>query len=327
MTIYLLLMPNCRGMILTFCKHESGWCPIVLEWIATLKSELMEEIHNIEQFVINLHNIYAFACQISFFLLCEQRMYRPDSSSLSPDKDIVLALTTVLFYSVLGYFATRVRDIYQGSRNRVVVGTPSLTNYLKWLCKIILEWAKAVVAVLCLREQGIQYEPKLAYSLITSIYYLCTEKIFMEIFSQLVEALKIDKLENLEHLYVPLLMNAVAIAAGIVVGLYSLYFNYSNLILLSLYFTVYLRIKDAYYNYWELLITERDTYSNFQVATSKDIEDWDDICAVCLNNMSKARITPCNHLFHPYCLKRCLRHSFYCPLCKHDFLENRIYIK
>lgn len=37
---------------------------MVLEFISTLKSELMEEIHTMEQFVIKLHNIYAFACQV-----------------------------------------------------------------------------------------------------------------------------------------------------------------------------------------------------------------------------------------------------------------------
>lgn len=261
-------------------------------------------------------------------MLCEQHFDSFEFPDLRADKNLIVALTTVLFYSVFGYFATRVRDICQGNRPRTLSNTtPSFTNYLKWLCKIILEWAKAVVVVLCLREQGMQYEPKLVYSLITFIYYLCTERIFVEIFPQLVEALNIDKLENLEHLYVPLFMNVLAIAAGFLVGVYSLYVNYSNFILLSLYFMVYLRVKDAYYNYWELLITERETYSSFQVASKKDIEEWDDICAVCLNNMSRARITPCNHLFHPYCLKQCLRNSFYCPLCKQHFMETRRAVK
>ncbi|XP_066249334.1 E3 ubiquitin-protein ligase RNF139-like [Euwallacea similis] len=298
------------------------WCPILLELISTIRIELMEKIHNIEQFVINLHNIYAFVCQISFFILCEYQLVNRDLSDKRADKYIVVALSTVLFYSVVGYFATRMRDIYQRNPvHRTTTISPSLVNYMKWLCKIVLEWAKAVVVVLCLREHGLQYNPRLAYSLITFIYYLCTERICVEAFSQFVEAMDIEKLENLEHLYVPLFMNLLVIAMGFAMGVYNLYVNYSNFILLSLYFMVYLRIKDVYYNYWQLLLFEREAYSNFHVATRKEIDDWDDICAVCLNRMSNARITPCNHLFHPYCLKQCLRTSLYCPLCKQYLVE------
>lgn len=259
--------------------------------------------------------------QISFFLLCEQLLNNSETPEHRTDKIIVVALTTVMFYSVFGYFTTRIRDLYHGNRERLTTTTPSFTNYLKWLCKIILEWAKAVVVVVCLREQGIQYEPKPVYSIVTFVYYLCTEKIFVEVLPQLVEALNFEKLENLEHLYVPLFMNSIAICMGFTAGMCSLYVKYSNLVLASMYFMVYLRLKDAYYNYWQLLVVEKEAFSSFQVASNNDIEEWDDICAVCLNRMSRARITPCNHLFHPYCLKQCLRISLYCPLCKQHFLE------
>ncbi|KAL1501136.1 hypothetical protein ABEB36_006520 [Hypothenemus hampei] len=281
----------------------------------------MEEIHNMEQFLVKLHNIYAFLSQISFFIMCQEHF---NQSHNDFDKNVIVALSTVLFYSVFGYFSTRVRDIYQGNRART--GThrnPSFINYLKWFCKIVLEWAKAVVIVLCLREQGIHYDPKLSYSIVTFLYYLCTERIFVEVFPQLVEAYNFQSLDSLEHLYVPLVMNTIAITAGLLLALYSFYMNNSILVLLAMYFAVYLRIKDAYFNYYEILVAEREIFSSFIVATRKDIEKWDDICAVCLNNMSKARITPCNHLFHPYCLKQCLRNSFYCPLCKQHFLETR----
>ncbi|KAJ8970323.1 hypothetical protein NQ317_003334 [Molorchus minor] len=199
--------------------------------------------------------------------------------------------------------------------------TPTMRSYIKCLLRIVLEWGKAIVVIVCLREQGIQYEPKLNYSIVTFSYYLCTEKVFLEIFPALIEFLDIEKMENLEHLYIPLGLNILATIAGLTLSVYTMYENYSNFALLSLYFLVYLRLKDTYYNYWEAIVAERETYSSFRTATEQEIQEWADICAVCLNNMSRARITPCNHLFHPYCLKQCLKTSFNCPLCKRHFLE------
>ncbi|XP_060531966.1 RING finger protein 145-like isoform X2 [Cylas formicarius] len=264
---------------------------------------------------------------ICFFILCDLALDHQHQLERKTERNIITALTTVLFYSVIGYFATKIRDVCQRSRSRLVSGPLSIMNSLKWLCKIILEWAKAAVVVLCLKEQGIRFEPKILYTVITFTYYLCTEKIFLEIIPSVVEMCEVEKFENLEHLYVPLLMNFVVIVLGAMVEIYSFFTNYSNFLLLSAYFMVYLRIKDAYYNYWECIMAERETFASFQMATRADIEEWDDICAVCLNSMSRAKITPCRHLFHPYCLKQCLKTSFDCPLCKRNFLESRTMLK
>lgn len=257
-----------------------------------------------------------------FFILWHGVAEEDEIDEVRADKGVITALTSILFYSVFGYFATRIRDICQSGRARSIQSTPSMRSYLKWLCKIILEWAKAVVIVLCLREQGIHYEPSLVYSIVTFIYYLCTERIFFEVFPSLIECLNIDSMENLEHLYVPLFLNMFTIIAGTALIVSTLFKKFSNFVLLSIYFLIYLRIKDSYYNYWQLIVAERETYSSFRVATEKEIQEWADICAVCLNSMSRARITPCNHLFHPYCLKQCLKTSFYCPLCKRHFMES-----
>ncbi|KAJ8943012.1 hypothetical protein NQ318_008330, partial [Aromia moschata] len=325
----------------SFLGSQQRWFPFLTEVAMGLGTEIMEEMHCMEQFFIKLQNIYAFVCQwkngniqmtfgfsrtghimlvmfeidfprfshrrdgvngehVCFFIICDSLFENKELTGSKGDKSVVIALTTILFYSVFSYFATRLRDIWRRSRARSIQTTPSMRNYLKWLCKIILEWAKAVIVVLCLREQGIHYEPKLGYSVATFSYYLCTEKVFLEIFPALVELLNIDKMENLEHLYIPLSLNVLATVSGGTLAVYAMYLRYSHFVLLSLYFLVYLRVKDAYYNYWELIIAERETYSSFRTATEKEIQDWADICAVCLSNMSRARITPCNHLFHPW---------------------------
>ncbi|XP_050311564.1 uncharacterized protein LOC126747119 [Anthonomus grandis grandis] len=294
----------------------------LLELLGYLAMEIYEEIHDLEQFFIKLYHVYGFVCQVNFYLLCYSLFY--DRTRLLPlraekiDEPFVVALTTILFYSVFAYFATRARDIYTGNRARTISAiSPSFFNYFKWFCRIFLEWAKAVVVILCLREEGINYQPSLIYSLITFIYFLCTEKCLLEIVSQLIGVLGLD---HLEHLYVPLGMNVLAITMGVAVGGFNCYLNSSPYQLLPFYFMVYLRVKDAYFNCWINLEKEKRMYSQFQVATNEDIDNWDDICAVCLNRMSHARITPCRHLFHPNCLKQCIRNSPYCPLCKQHFL-------
>lgn len=268
--------------------------------------------------------------QICFFILCDMIFNNnywnvnddKNQSFNTDDKSVIIGLTTILFYNVFGYFISRIKEIWIRNRISVFHSIPSVGSYIKWMCKILLEWIKAVVVVLCLREQGVNYQPKLPYSILTFSYYLCTEKIFLDVLPALVETLNIDCLENLEHLYIPLIMNIYTILAGITIGSYNIVMNYTTFAAFSMYFIIYLRMKDLYFNQWKPLLAEKKAYRSFRVATRLDIQNWADICAVCLNSMSRARITPCNHLFHPRCLKQCLRTSFYCPLCKQHFMEN-----
>lgn len=238
-----------------------------------------------------------------------------------------MALTTILFYSVFSYFVSRVKDIFHRQRFQFFRHFLTIEHLFTWVCRVILEWVKAIVIVLCLREQGIHYQPTLVYSIVTFAYYLCSEKIFVETFPELLELANVDSLENLEHLYVPMVLNVFAIIAGTFATTYVLLMQYSNFVLLSSYFLVYLRLKDVYHNNWKVLVIERETFRSFRVATKEELEAWNDICAVCLNAMSRARITPCNHLFHPHCLKQCLKTSLLCPLCKAHFLERNNEIK
>lgn len=243
------------------------------------------------------------------------------------DKNVIIGLTTILFYNVFSYFVTKLKEIWVGNRIILFQGSPTYGNYFRGLCKIFLEWLKAIVVVICLREQGIQYHPKFSYGIITFSYYVCTEKIFREVFPPVLEIVNLSCLESLEHLYVPLVLNSYSVLIGVTIGVYKLISSFSLIALLSMYFIIYLRIKDLYYNHWVPYIAEKAAYKSFRVATNQDIQDWADICAICLSTMSRARITPCNHLFHPHCLKQCLRISFYCPLCKRHFMGNHIEMK
>lgn len=252
--------------------------------------------------------------------MCDIALNEPLQSKEKNSKKLVTGLTSLLFYSVVGYFSSRVKDIcdsdYGRSRGRTRYG-----NYLKWILKIILEWSKALTVAICLREQGIHYHPRMSYGIVTFIYYLCTEKIFVIILQKLVACLNIEALDTFEHLYVPIFLNIYVLAASVAISWFLIQFTpYAIFAICASYFTVYLRLKDLIFNYVRVLNLEKRTFASFKAANEREIERWNDICAVCLNSMSRARITPCNHFFHPHCLKQCLQVSFQCPLCKRCFL-------
>lgn len=171
-----------------------------------------------------------------------------------------------------------------------------------------------------LREQGLRYQQGALYATLTFSYYFCTEKLFLETVPCVMAKLNLEILDDLEHLYVPTFMNCYALLVGVLVTAHLSNSVYASFALSSAYFLVYLRLKDLYCNYVKTLNVERRTFASFRHATEKELEEWNDICAVCLSSMSRAKITPCNHLFHPRCLKQCLKMSFKCPLCKRGLL-------
>lgn len=245
-----------------------------------------------------------------------------EPTDMSVNQQGITGLSTLLLYTVIGFFISKIKGIVENNWNRRSTQFRySLTYCTRWIMKILLEWAKAVAVVLCIRDKGIDYQPDPIYTTITLTYYICTEKILSSIIVKSFSYLNFSCFDSMEHLYIPIVLNSCSLlcAAGITLLMtlepQALYAAFAS------YFVIYLRAKDLYYNYVKTLLIENETFASFRPATNNDIEEWDDICAVCLNSMSRARITSCNHLFHPTCLKQCLRRSLYCPLCKHNFIE------
>jgi hypothetical protein len=58
----------------------------------------------------------------------------------------------------------------------------------------------------------------------------------------------------------------------------------------------------------------------YRTATAVEIEDFDDVCAICLNSMdadpASTRYLPCKHIFHQECLRRWLEVRVCCPKCQ-----------
>jgi hypothetical protein len=300
--------------------HENSnvlkrWIRFISYPFVVVATRMFRGIHFFEQFYIKLYNIYAFVSQMMFFVLCSL-VFNEKVESDRFEEYLLMALKTLLFYSVFTYFTTKTKDIL--SSNRILIFHN--WNLMEGICRIVIEWAKAIIVVICLREQGIDFRPSVPYAVSTFSYYLCTEKIFTDIFRKAFQYCAFAIFDDLEHLYVPLLLNIYTVTLSITIELYFfLTTKFVNFAFVCSYFLIYIRIKDSYYNYWKILELEKQTFDNFRNASQKQLDEYDDICAVCLNKMSKAKITPCNHYFHPNCLKECLKNSFLCPLCKLNF--------
>ena len=50
-------------------------------------------------------------------------------------------------------------------------------------------------------------------------------------------------------------------------------------------------------------------------ASQEEIEDLQDVCAICLDELRAAKVTPCRHYFHTICLRKWLNVQNKCPMC------------
>lgn len=62
-----------------------------------------------------------------------------------------------------------------------------------------------------------------------------------------------------------------------------------------------------------------DKINSLPEARPDQLQEFDDVCAICYQEMGTARITRCNHYFHGVCLRKWLYVQDICPLC-HDVL-------
>lgn len=50
-------------------------------------------------------------------------------------------------------------------------------------------------------------------------------------------------------------------------------------------------------------------------ASPEQLQQFDDVCSICYQELTTARITKCNHYFHSVCLRKWLYLQDICPLC------------
>uniref|UniRef100_A0A3P8X0B5 RING finger protein 145 n=1 Tax=Cynoglossus semilaevis TaxID=244447 RepID=A0A3P8X0B5_CYNSE len=95
----------------------------------------------------------------------------------------------------------------------------------------------------------------------------------------------------------------------------------STIILVHSYYNVWLRAQLG----WQSFLLRRDAVNKIKslpTASSAQLEQYNDICAICYQDMNTAVITPCSHFFHAGCLKKWLYVQETCPLC-HSQLKSQ----
>lgn len=233
------------------------------------------------------------------------------------EETLIVALKTTMFYSVIAYFVTKTKSILVYNQR------PLFTNFslIEAFVRIVIEWAKAIFAVLCIREQGPHFRPKICYIFFSAVYYLGTEAVFADLIVAAMEQLHWEVFIDLEHLYIPFFINVSLAFLSIIflIWLFLRKYYFYHLGAACCYFLVYLRLKNGYFNYWRLIKLEQETFKNFRNANLQEIKNYNDVCAICLNKMSHAKITPCNHFFHRSCLRQSIKASAMCPICKYNF--------
>ncbi|XP_043274299.1 E3 ubiquitin-protein ligase synoviolin A-like [Venturia canescens] len=274
-----------------------------------------------ENAFLKMKNISIMANQIVFFVLADK--------FLVPQQRIT-CLYTLMFYNVIAYCVSYIKELIEKEDWSPYV-TLTERSQIKHLAmsatKIVLEWTKAVTFAVTLTfmllvfglEQGLQnYKPSTLYTIVTWSYYSATEKVFVEMFPHILSFMQLESLESLENLYAPVILRVFTIFMS---GLFTILLvptaNW-ELLLVAAYFNVYLRGKELMLNSGAALQAERRILNRYRKATSDEIEKFDDVCAVCLFAMKKARVTPCHHLFHADCLRQCLKTSDKCPMCKRE---------
>ncbi|CAB1316823.1 unnamed protein product [Coregonus sp. 'balchen'] len=88
----------------------------------------------------------------------------------------------------------------------------------------------------------------------------------------------------------------------------------STIIFIHSYYNVWLRAQLG----WQSFLLRRDAVNKIKslpTASDLQLEQYNDICAICYQDMKSAVITPCSHFFHAGCLKKWLYVQETCPLC------------
>ena len=107
-------------------------------------------------------------------------------------------------------------------------------------------------------------------------------------------------------------------------GVYTIFFgSYSFHEILRIYSLCYMNIYRVIQK-WKAILHQRGQVVQFTAnlpdASKEQIEDNNDVCSICLQDMKIVKITPCNHLYHEMCLRKWLNIKTDCPLCSEKII-------
>ncbi|XP_039289720.1 uncharacterized protein LOC111064236 isoform X2 [Nilaparvata lugens] len=297
------------GDLFSSIKKAGGWLQIRLINLTLL----LQWLHNV---YLHLENIHTTTNQVFFNMLVEK--------VICPDQRFS-CLYVLLFYTVLAY-------LHQSLKKRQwsqVLNETSTTDFIRLTTAfVVARLGKAVVMGLVLLTFSLQFnhlEPPFLYVLITLLYFLLSQypgtpgdesKAVL-----FVRQFEVHELEGLEEWYIPLSSRLICVITSLLFIPLGVISN-SHWILATVvsYTNVLIPWMRLVEECWRPLSVHRLSPSVYPVATVSDLNRiGEQVCAICLDGMRplSSRVTPCNHVFHAHCLRKCIKQFRHCPLCKH----------
>ena len=87
-------------------------------------------------------------------------------------------------------------------------------------------------------------------------------------------------------------------------------------LILHTYFKVWNKFNDGY-DAFILRRNCRKKINSLPWATNEGLRNHGDVCSICYQVMSSAKITPCGHFYHRNCLQKWMNDNNTCPLCSY----------
>ncbi|XP_063831413.1 uncharacterized protein LOC135080652 [Ostrinia nubilalis] len=318
-------------------KYPARWYPAVVKFaqetarrlrapfacvLGVLKT-VYAPLERAERVFLQMNNLSTMVCQLLIFTACDR---------LFVSKGKLTSLYSLMFYNVITYSVSYVREICtkEDWSPYVNVTRHSRVKHLAMSAtKIVLEWTKAVTFIVTITfilltlglEQGLEhYSPTFLYTAITGIYYLLSERTFLELWPIGLTAMKIERLEGMEVMYFGVWARGITTALAVPLVPALAWCERWRLAALVMYFCVFVHGRHRLGEALVKLSEARGSLARFRRATQEELATLEDVCAVCLAGMQSARVTPCAHFFHADCLRRCLAASDRCPICVRPYV-------
>ncbi|XP_042866920.1 uncharacterized protein LOC122249821 isoform X4 [Penaeus japonicus] len=294
------------------CYYMAGGLRVMIQCLLmalllpfTFVRTLVPLVHN---FYLSFEAFRVTSNQMVFFVLAEHAMTeRPQRA----------AIYFLFFYTILIYLHKTLFRRQWGQN----LNSTNLRDFMRltaWYMAVRLGKGVALSFILVMFTVEFRHgEPQLSYIAVTFVYFSITQHKWTgnERIISWLKSLSLDIFEEEEELWVPLTLKAgtvlasVAVAAPLTSSLPTLcaVAAYSNVVVPL----VLLRVQFETHH--------RRILSKYRRATQEEISAHS-TCPVCLETLKVARATPCNHLYHATCLRRCLELSPLCPMCKQTIL-------
>uniref|UniRef100_T1INZ9 RING-type domain-containing protein n=1 Tax=Strigamia maritima TaxID=126957 RepID=T1INZ9_STRMM len=286
-----------------------------------ITEKLMYYKNRVEDTFLEMKNLQIIFTQIIFFTLIDQLLCQTQK---------LTGLYSLMFFNVIAYCFSYIKQLLLKEDWSPYVKISKTTN-VKHLAmttvKVTLEFTKAVTFLITVvftllvfgLEQGLEhYKPTWTYLCITGCFYFLTEKTFAEHFPSILDKFGFEIFESLESLWAPVLIKSMICISSSFFLFPAIYYLKFKLVCVAFYLNIWLMYRALIKTEWAALKKERKLLEKYRYATWNEVKARDDVCAVCLQSMRFARVTPCGHIFHGDCLRRCMKERFSCPMCKQD---------